>query len=110
MARTKTPPESGGENFLEGKLLIAMPGMGDPHFEKSVVFMCAHSADGAMGIVINKPLTGLSFHDLMQTVELAVSPSTANSPILYGGPVASCLGFVPYRVDYKSSTASDAFS
>ena len=106
MARVKTPPESSGDNFLEGKLLIAMPGMGDPHFEKSVVFMCAHSADGAMGIIINKPVTGLSFHDLMEKLELAVTPSTPNFPILYGGPVETGRGFVLHSGDYESSDAT----
>src|SRR5205085_10815364 len=105
MARTKTPPSDAGENFLEGKLLIAMPGMSDPHFEKSVVFMCAHSADGAMGIIINKPVTGLSFHDLMQKLELAVTPSTPNFPILYGGPVEPGRGLVVQCGDDGCSVA-----
>jgi len=63
-----------------------MPGMADPHFEKSVIFMCAHSADGAMGIMINKPVAGLSFHDLISKLELKVTPETPNFPVLYGGP------------------------
>jgi len=50
-----------GENFLEGKLLIALPGMSDPRFEKSVIFMCAHSLDGAMGIMINRAVDGPFF-------------------------------------------------
>ena len=53
-----------GESFLEGKLLIALPGMGDERFEKSVIFMCAHSLDsGAMGLCINRPIDGLNFRD-----------------------------------------------
>jgi putative transcriptional regulator len=106
MERTKTPPAEEGENFLEGKLLIAMPGMSDPHFEKSVVFMCAHSAEGAMGIIINKPVAGLSFHDLMQKLELSVTASTPNFPILYGGPVETGRGFVLHSGDYESSDAT----
>ena len=106
MPRTKTPATAGGENFLEGKLLIAMPGMADPHFEKSVIYMCAHSADGAMGIIINKPVTGLSFHDLMQKLDLAVGPGTPNFPILYGGPVETGRGFVLHSGDYESSEAT----
>ena len=82
MAPTKDSRAASGENFLEGKLLIAMPGMADPHFEKSVIFMCAHSAEGAMGIMINKPVAGLSFHDLMRKLELSVTPHTPNFPIL----------------------------
>jgi len=106
MARTKIPPSDAGENFLEGKILIAMPGMSDPHFEKSVIFMCAHSAEGAMGIIINKPVAGLSFHDLMQKLDLSVTPATPNFPILYGGPVETGRGFVLHSGDYESSEAT----
>ncbi|HEX4079217.1 MAG TPA: YqgE/AlgH family protein [Rhizomicrobium sp.] len=102
----RNPRSSGGDNFLEGKLLIAMPGMTDPHFEKSVIFMCAHSAEGAMGIMINKPVAGLSFHDLVQKLELAVTPSTPNIPVLYGGPVETGRGFVLHTGDYESSEAT----
>jgi putative transcriptional regulator len=80
--------------------------MADPHFEKSVIFMCAHSADGAMGIMINKPVAGLSFHDLMRKLELSVMPSTPNFPILYGGPVETGRGFVLHSGDYESSEAT----
>ena len=57
---------------LTGKLLIAMPGMGDPRFEHSLVFMCAHSDEGAMGLVINKPTTDLRLSDLLD--QLTISP------------------------------------
>ncbi|HEX4159193.1 MAG TPA: YqgE/AlgH family protein [Rhizomicrobium sp.] len=98
-------PEN-GDNFLEGKLLIAMPGMADPHFEKSVIFMCAHSSEGAMGIMINKAVAGLSFHDLMEKLELNVNPDTPNFPILYGGPVETGRGFVLHSGDYEGSEAT----
>ncbi|HEY3777468.1 MAG TPA: YqgE/AlgH family protein [Rhizomicrobium sp.] len=106
MSRSRGARASGGDNFLEGKLLIAMPGMADPHFEKSVIFMCAHSAEGAMGIMINKPVSGLSFHDLMEKLELRVTPNTPNFPILYGGPVETGRGFVLHSGDYESSEAT----
>ena len=51
---------------LSGKLLIAMPGMGDPRFERSVVFLCAHSGDGAMGLIVNKPSPDLTFGQLLR--------------------------------------------
>ena len=79
------PPNGGG--FLEGKLLIAMPGMPDPRFEKSVIFMCAHSAQGAMGIIINKPIDGLSFRDLMAKLDIGVTAQGPQTPVLFGGPV-----------------------
>lgn len=101
----REPPQN-QDNFLEGKLLIAMPGMADPHFERSVIFMCAHSSEGAMGIMINKPVSGLSFHDLMEKLELNVKPETPNFPILYGGPVETGRGFVLHSGEYESSEAT----
>jgi putative transcriptional regulator len=106
MTGSREPDSGSGDNFLEGKLLIAMPGMADPHFEKSVIFMCAHSSEGAMGIMINKPVAGLSFHDLMEKLDLQVKPDTPNFPILYGGPVETGRGFVLHSGDYDSSEAT----
>lgn len=106
MIRSRDARASGGDSFLEGKLLIAMPGMGDLHFEKSVIFMCAHSAEGAMGIMINKAVSGLSFHDLMEKLELRVTTNTPNFPVLYGGPVETGRGFVLHSGDYESSEAT----
>jgi putative transcriptional regulator len=95
-----------GESFLEGKLLIALPGMSDPRFEKSVIFMCAHSVDGAMGIIVNKAVAGLSFQDLLRKLELQVTPRTPNFPVLYGGPVETGRGFVLHSGDYESADAT----
>jgi putative transcriptional regulator len=106
MATEKNPKRIEGENFLEGKLLIALPGMSDPRFEKSVIFMCAHSVEGAMGIMVNKPVAGLSFHDLMRKLELGVTGATPNFPVLYGGPVETGRGFVLHSGDYESSEAT----
>jgi putative transcriptional regulator len=105
-ADTNDSRSASGDNFLEGKLLIAMPGMADPHFEKSVIFMCAHSSEGAMGIMINKPVAGLSFHDLMRKLDLETKPNTPNFPILYGGPMETGRGFVLHSGDYESSEAT----
>lgn len=95
-----------GNNFLEGKLLIAMPGMSDPRFEKSVIYMCAHSTEGAMGIMVNKPVTGLSFQELLRKLELEVTDSTPDFPVLYGGPVETGRGFVLHTGDYDGSDAT----
>jgi putative transcriptional regulator len=95
-----------GESFLEGKLLIALPGMSDPRFEKSVIFMCAHSIEGAMGIIINKPVAGLSFQDLLRKLELEVTPVTPDFPVLYGGPVETSRGFVLHSGDYEGADAT----
>ena len=65
MASKERAGTNGGENFLEGKLLIALPGMGDPRFDRSVIYMCAHSGTGAMGLIVNKPIEGLGLQDLL---------------------------------------------
>lgn len=95
-----------GESFLEGKLLIAMPGMPDPRFAKTVVFVCAHSSEGAMGLVVNKPIDGLSFTDLMEQLDIPVQPGVADFPILYGGPVETGRGFVLHSGDYEGGDST----
>ncbi len=95
-----------GENFLEGKLLIALPGMADPRFEKSVIFMCAHSLDGAMGIMINRAVEGLRFRELMDKLELELQPQARDMPVLYGGPVETGRGFVLHSGDYESADST----
>ena len=91
-----------GENFLEGKLLIALPGMADPRFEKSVIFMCAHSLEGAMGIMINRAVEGLRLRELMDKLEIETVPGARDMPVLYGGPVETGRGFVLHSGDYES--------
>src|SRR5271169_6368970 len=59
--------------FLDGQMLIAMPSMGDERFARTVIYMCAHSADGAMGIIVNQPAAHISFSDLL--VQLEVLPA-----------------------------------
>jgi putative transcriptional regulator len=95
-----------GESFLEGKLLIALPGMGDERFAQTVIYMCAHSAKGAMGIVINKPIPGLTFAEVMKQLHIETRTTTAELPILYGGPVETGRGFVLHSGDYESSDST----
>lgn len=104
MARTK--PLTCGEGFLEGKLLIAMPGMSDPRFEKSVIFICAHSAQGAMGLIVNKPIDGLTFRDLMGKFDIALAANDGMAPILFGGPVSLSRGFVLHSPDYGTEEST----
>ena len=87
-----------GEGWLTGQLLIAMPSMSDPRFERTVIYMCAHSEEGAMGLVINKSLESLSFTDLLE--QLGVEDSEAEMAILSGGPVETGRGFVLHSSDY----------
>ena len=88
------------QQYLSGQLLIAMPGMKDPRFAKTVIYMCAHSADGAMGLVINKVLDSLSFPDLLEQLGLECSGVGERINVHFGGPVESGRGFVLHTSDY----------
>ena len=91
---------------LDGQLLIAMPGMGDPRFEKSVVFMCAHSEDGALGLIINKPTREIRFQTLLEQLDLAVGPAQRDIRVHFGGPVENERGFVLHSSDYRAEAAT----
>jgi len=86
--------------YLTGQLLIAMPGMMDPRFQRTVIYMCAHNADGAMGLVINKLFGSITFNDLLEQLGLEDARPAANMPVHYGGPVESGRGFVLHSTDY----------
>lgn len=87
---------------LDGKLLIAMPGMGDPRFESSVILICAHSADGAMGLIVNKPTPELSFAGLLEQLGIAHDDSAPAIRVHFGGPVERGRGFVLHSPDYQA--------
>jgi putative transcriptional regulator len=106
MASSRDPKVDQGENFLEGKLLIALPGMTDERFAQTVIYMCAHSAKGAMGIVINKPIPGLSFAEVLKQLQIDTKPLIGEFPILYGGPVETGRGFVLHSGDYEGSDST----
>ncbi|VVT29111.1 conserved hypothetical protein [Roseovarius sp. EC-HK134] len=91
---------------LTGKLLIAMPGMGDPRFAHSVVLLCAHSPDGAMGLIINKPTSDLRLRDLLEQLSIAPTGQTRNLPVHFGGPVEHGRGFVLHDRGYQSTLTS----
>ena len=79
--------------YLSNHFLIAMPGLADPNFFHTVTFICEHDADGAMGIVINRPLD-LNLADIITHMDIQVTPETAQLPIFQGGPVQTERGFV----------------
>lgn len=83
---------------LTGKILIAMPGMADPRFERSVVLICAHSDDGAMGLVLNRPLPEVDFGDLLEQLGIEADDSIRNIEVRFGGPVEPGRGFVLHKV------------
>lgn len=98
-------PVSDGR-FLDGQLLIAMPGMGDPRFERSVIFLCAHSAEGAMGLIVNKPAPELSFSDLLSQLKIEPEVDVKSIRVHLGGPVENGRGFVLHSSDYRVDDSS----
>ncbi|UFN50331.1 YqgE/AlgH family protein [Roseomonas sp. OT10] len=88
--------------YLAGQILIAMPSMQDPRFARSVICVCAHSPDGAMGIVLNKPIENLSFDDLLKQLDVAPVPPARRIALHAGGPVEGGRGFVLHTSDWSS--------
>lgn len=92
--------------FLQGQLLIAMPGMGDLRFERAVIFLCSHSRDGAMGLIINKPAPELSFSDLLAQLKISAQTDLRGNRVHLGGPVEHGRGFVLHSADYSAADSS----
>ena len=95
------------EGYLDGQLLIAMPAMGDPRFSRSVIYLCAHSSEGAMGIIINQRAPNISFTELLEQLNIVPPedrislPSSLGAMDVYlGGPVETGRGFVLHSADY----------
>lgn len=91
---------------LGGKLLIAMPSMGDPRFDRSVIYLCAHSEDGAMGLIVNKPAMDLEFSELLDQLDIKPDHPIEGIDVHYGGPVEHGRGFVLHSTDYGSQEAT----
>jgi putative transcriptional regulator len=85
------------DGYLQGSLLIATPNITDSPFHKSVILMCVHSAEGAMGIIVNLPLEELSYRDLFKELALPMQEGNSDLPIHYGGPVEANRGFVIFE-------------
>lgn len=107
---TKSAKKEGGkefgvrQDFLTGQLLIAMPNMGDPRFEKSVIFMCAHDEDHAMGVIVNKPLVDVELGDLLAQLKIDPAEGAGETPVFFGGPVQTERGVVLHTLDYRLDT------
>jgi len=106
MKRTSDDAPS-ARGYLDGQMLIAMPAMSDERFDRSVIYVCAHSSEGAMGIVVNHPAQNVRFPDLL--VQLEVIPETEriqlpdraeDVKVLKGGPVETGRGFVLHSADF----------
>jgi putative transcriptional regulator len=103
----RQPRRNAKRGYLDGQMLIAMPSMGDERFARSVIYVCAHSTEGAMGIVVNQPAANVSFPDLL--VQLEVIPTSdliqlrsraGGVQVLKGGPVDTQRGFVLHSSDF----------
>jgi putative transcriptional regulator len=105
MAGSLPPAPHSLTGFLDGKILVAMPTMRDERFARSVIYICAHSADGAMGIVINQPAKNIKFPDLLKQLGVIEVVSDMRAPrgapirVVNGGPVESGRGFVLHTND-----------
>ncbi len=88
------------DGYLTGQLLIAMPQMLDPRFEKTVIYMCAHTEDGAMGLVLNKVMENINFPDLLEQLNLEPKVAGNDIRVHFGGPVETGRGFVLHSADY----------
>ncbi len=113
MARKKTgigPLSSGG--YLDGQLLIAMPSMTDPRFHRAVIYVCAHSSEGAMGLVINHRAPHITLRRLLDQLEIpaagakSVSAQYASMAVHAGGPVETSRGFVLHSSDYFAADST----
>lgn len=95
------------QDFLAGQLLIAMPGMPDPRFAHSVIFMCMHDGRGAMGLIVNQIVDGLAFENLLKQVGIEDESPKRRIAVHVGGPVESGRGFVLHSADYGTDTTLD---
>lgn len=90
--------------FLTGKLIIAMPFLEDQHFTQAVIYVCGHDQTGAMGLIINKPLSSVSFKDLLEQMSIDHDENITNPQVHYGGPVEVGRGFVLHTTDYMNES------
>ena len=97
---TEDSEDSKEDGYLTGQLLVAMPQMLDERFAKSVIYLCAHTEDGAMGLVVNKLLENIDYPDLLDQLDLSPAPGGDDIRVHFGGPVESGRGFVLHTSDY----------
>ncbi len=108
-----SPADSSKRGYLDGQLLIAMPVMGDPRFERSVIYLCAHSSEGAMGIMVNRPAGSIDFPELLvqlniisKSDQIRLAGNAESMKVLSGGPVDKGRGFVLHTSDFYIAKAT----
>jgi putative transcriptional regulator len=90
--------------FLSGQLLLSMPGIGDPRFERVVIAMCLHDDDGALGLVVNSRMGALSVRGLMEQLDIDPGVTPADAMVMQGGPVEPGRGFVLHSAEYDGQS------
>jgi putative transcriptional regulator len=93
--------------FFSGQLLIAMPGISDPRFERALILICAHDEEHAMGLALNNPVEGLTVPDLLEKLEIRSTIVLPPDLVLVGGPVEQERGFVLHSTDYDGEASLD---
>jgi putative transcriptional regulator len=93
--------------FLSGQLLISMPGISDPRFERTLILICAHDAQHAMGLALNHPVEGLTVPDLLEKLDIKSDITIPPDLVLVGGPVERERGFVLHTDDYAGEFSLD---
>src|SRR3954454_22092788 len=103
----KSSSKASARSYLDGQMLIAMPAMNDERFTRSVIYVCAHSSDGAMGIVVNHPVANINFPDLLVKLEvipaadrIQLTPRAGSGKVLKGAQVETERGFVLHSSDF----------
>jgi len=91
--------------FLTGRLLLSMPGIGDPRFERVVIAMCVHDENGALGIVANTPVGGLTVRQLMEQLDVDPGTTPADPLVMAGGPVDPARGFVVHSPEWQGQNS-----
>jgi putative transcriptional regulator len=106
-------PYGTDSTYLDGQLLVAMPGMMDERFARAVIFICAHSSEGAMGIILNRPAANVTMPDLLVQLEIVpeaerirLPQKVGNMQVLMGGPVETSRGFVLHSPDFHLSQST----
>lgn len=89
---------------LTGKCLIAMPSLADSNFARTVIYVCAHSSEGAMGLVVNRALHQLTFPDVLEQLGIEPTADCESIRVHFGGPVESARGFVLHSAEYNQSS------
>ena len=91
--------------YLTGQLLVAMPQMEDQRFARSVVYICAHTEDGAMGLILNKLAEAINFSDLLEQLNLPTDTVSGKTRVHFGGPVETGRGFVLHSDDFTQNAS-----